>query len=203
MSRFPLIAPFGFCALLSLSIAPAAAECKDLRQFLKDETAGADKYVDMFTFRRDRRGDSVLMFVKDSVERGRLPKRWLFLHREGENATDFCVAGRGAEIGHREDSQTEAAVANFGPPGSGLPKCATSTARLQGADILRVWALREMGKSIVLTTASPDTSGFQFVISDEQNWIIIEDQNEHPKTSCYFDRGTDVFMRFNITVLNP
>jgi hypothetical protein len=98
MSRFPLIAPFGFCALLSLSIAPAAAECKDLKQFLKDETAGADKYVDMFTFRRDRRGDSVLMFVKDSVERGRLPKRWLFLHREGENATDFCVAGRGARL---------------------------------------------------------------------------------------------------------
>ena len=45
--------------------------------------------------------------------------------------------------------------------------------------------------------------GFQFVIGDDQNWIIIEDESGRPQTSCYFDRGTDVFMRFNITVLNP
>ena len=96
-----------------------------------------------------------------------------------------------------------AAAPNFGPPGSGLPKCANSTERHQGAGVLRDWAVRELGKGIILTTASPDTSGFQFVISDEQNWIIIEDENEPPQTSCYFDRGTDVFMRFNITVLNP
>jgi len=203
MSGFPLFAPLGLCGALLLSTAPAAAECKDLKQFLKDETAGAEKYVDMFTFRRDHRGDSVLMFVKDSVAKGRLPKRWLFLHRDAEATTEFCVTGRGEEIGHREESQMSAAAANFGPPGSGFPRCATSTAKFQGADVLRDWAVREMGNSIVLTTASPDTSGFQFVISDDQNWIIIEDRNEHPQTSCYFDRGTDVFMRFNITVLNP
>jgi hypothetical protein len=203
MPRITDLAPLALGVACWLSAAPAAAECKDLKQFLKDETAGAEKFVDMFTFRRDHRGDSVLMFVKDSVERGRLPGRWLFLHREAEGGTDYCVRGRGEEIGHRENDAASAAAETFGPPGSGLPRCATSTAKARAADLLRDWAVREMGKSIVLTTASPDASGFQFVISDDQNWIIIEDQNQPPQTSCFFDRGTDVFMRFNITVLNP
>jgi hypothetical protein len=202
MPRFSLFAPLAFCVALVLSTTPAAAECKDLRQFIKDETAGTDKYVDMFTFRRDHRGDSVLMFVKDSVERGLLPKRWLFLHRGAENGTDFCVKGRGEEIGHRDSDAASATAANFGPPGSGFPRCATSTASARATDLLQDWAVREMGNGIVLTTASPETSGFQFVINNDHDWIIIEDQNEPPKTSCYFDRGTDVFMRFNITVLN-
>jgi len=135
--------------------------------------------------------------------KGLLPKRWLFLHREAEKGTDFCVVGRGEEIGHREDGETSAAARIFGPPGSGFPHCATSTEKFEGADVLRDWAVKEMGKSIVLTTASPNTSGFQFVISNTQDWIIIEDRNERPQTSCFFDRGTDVFMRFNITVINP
>ena len=130
MPRFILLAPLWVCVVFRLSAAPAAAECKDLKQFIRDETAGAEKYVDMFTFRRDHRGDSVLMFVKDSVEKGRLPKRWLFLHRDAETTTEFCVAGRGEEIGHNEQTQASAAAANFGPPGSGFPRCATSTAKV-------------------------------------------------------------------------
>ena len=203
MPRFILMAPLWVCVVFRLSAAPAAAECKDLKQFIRDETAGAEKYVDMFTFRRDHRGDSVLMLVKDSVEKGRLPKRWLFLHRDAETTTEFCVAGRGEEIGHNEQTQANAAAANFGPPGSGFPRCATSTAKARATDLLHDWAVRETSKSIVLTTASRDTPGFQFVIGDDQNWIIIEDESGRPQTSCYFDRGTDVFMRFNITVLNP
>lgn len=203
MPRFSLFAALAFCTAFWPSIALAAVECKDLRQFIKDETAGADKYVDMFTFRKDRHGDSVLMFVKDSVEKGRLPKRWLFLHREAENGTDFCVKGRGEEIGHRDDDAASATAANFGPPGSGFPLCATSTPSARAADLLQDWAVRETGNGIVLTTASPDTSGFQFVINNDHDWIIIEDQNAPSQTSCYFDRGTDVLMRFNITVLNP
>ena len=39
------------------------------------------------------------------------------------------------------------------------------------------------------------------MISDDQDWIIIEDRKDNPQTSCFFDRGADVFMRFNITVV--
>jgi hypothetical protein len=192
----------GLCAAVWLSTAPAQAECKDLKQFLKDETAGAQKYVDTFTFRKNHRGDSVLMLMKDSVERGRLPRRWLFLHRGDANGTDFCEAGRGEEFGQHEDSHENASTTRFGPPGSGFPECATSTADADASYALRVWANREIGKSVILYTASRDTPGFQFVIGDDQNWIIIEDRNDS-KQSCYFDRGTDVFMRFNNTVIQP
>ena len=59
------------------------------------------------------------------------------------------------------------------------------------------------GTSIILYTVAEKTSGFQFVISDDQDWIIIEDRKDNPQTSCFFDRGADVFMRFNITVVQP
>ena len=126
MPRFILMAPLWVCVVFRLSAAPAAAECKDLKQFIRDETAGAEKYVDMFTFRRDHRGDSVLMLVKDSVEKGRLPKRWLFLHRDAETTTEFCVAGRGEEIGHNEQTQANAAAAALS---AGAPPAMGSAAR--------------------------------------------------------------------------
>ena len=68
---------------------------------------------------------------------------------------------------------------------------------------MRDWANRELGHSIILYTVAEKTSGFQFVISDDQDWIIIEDRKDNPQTSCFFDRGADVFMRFNITVVQP
>ena len=182
-------------AALCLSDAAAAAECKDLKQFIRDETAGAEKYVDTFSFSRDHRPDSVLMLVKATMEKGHLPRRWLFLHRDDLNSTDLCVQGRGEEFGRHDDRHENASAPNFGPPGSGFPRCAASS------DALRDWANRELGDSILVYAASKDTPGFQFVIGDDRDWIIIEYSGN--QQSCYFDRGADVLTRFNITVIQP
>ena len=191
-----------FCVAMALSLRSAHAQCGDLKQFIKDETAGPDKYVDTFSFRKNHRADSVLMLVKDTVEKGRLPKRWLFLHR-GPTDTDYCVLSRGEEFGQHDDIHDNAFAAQFGPPGSGFKRCATSDADAPASLRLQAWANRELGSSIILYTVAEKTSGFQFVISDDQDWIIIEDKKDDPQTSCYFDRGTDVFMRFNVTVVQP
>jgi hypothetical protein len=201
MPIFPSSIAIGFGAAIWLFVAPARAECKDLQQFMKDETSGAEKYVDTFAFRNNHRSDSVLMLVKDTIEKGHLPKRWLFLHRDDPKSANLCVAGRGEGFGHYDDMHENASIAKFGPPGSTSPNCATATATTDASEVLREWANKALGESIILYTASRDTPGFQFVISRDRDWIIIEDQNENPKQSCFFDRGTDVFMRFNITVL--
>src|ERR1700689_5578842 len=99
MPKFRILASVVFFAATLLS-GSAHAECGDLKQFIKDETAGPDKYVDTFSFRKNHRADSVLMLVKESVEKGRLPKRWLFLHRDDPTSLDLCVAGRGEGFGH-------------------------------------------------------------------------------------------------------
>jgi hypothetical protein len=202
MPKFRISAWTAFCVAILLSVASAHAECGDLRQFIKDETAGPDKYVDTFSFRRNHRADSVLMLVKETVEKGRLPKRWLFLHR-GEKDTDYCVLSRGVEFGQHDDMHENAFAAQFGPPGSGFKPCATSDADNSASLKLRAWANRDLGSGIILYTVAEKTSGFQFLISDSQDWIIIEDRKDDPQTSCFFDRGTDVFMRFNITVVQP
>jgi hypothetical protein len=189
-----------FAALFVLAPALAQAECLELRDFIKQETAGDDKYVDTFSFRRDHRADSVLMLVKHTVERGHLPDRWLFLHRDDPKALAYCVVSRGVTFGQHQDMPQNESGANFGEPGSGLPRCATSNADFTAEEQLRYWANRELGPSSILYTASPDGPGFQFLIADNQDWIIIQD--DHDK-SCLFDRGTDLMLRFNTTLINP
>ena len=57
--------------------------------------------------------------------------------------------------------------------------------------------------NIVLYTTGQDGPGFQFAISNDQNWIIIRDSADKPQTSCFYDQGNDVFMKFNNTVPAP
>ena len=127
MSGFRISASIlGFAAALLLSpAAKAAGECKDLKQFIKDETAGAQKYVDIFTFRKNHRGDSVLLLFKDTIEKGVPPKHWLFLNRPQTETNDFCVMGRGEEFGQHDDMHEDTYSNQFGEPGSGYPRCAT------------------------------------------------------------------------------
>jgi hypothetical protein len=187
---------------LMLGFAPnlANAECLEVHDFIKQETAGPDKYVDTFYFRRDRRADSVLMLVKHTTERGHLPQRWLFLHRDDPQSATYCVVSRGVVFGEYEDMAENASGDNFGPAGSGLPRCASASKDFTAPELLRYWANRELGTSSILYTASADGPGFQFLFTDDQDWIIIEDDKDQ---SCFFDRGTDMMLRFNTTLLLP
>jgi hypothetical protein len=177
----------------------AHAECMELRDFIKQETAGPDKYVDTFSFRRDHRADNVLILVKNTTEKGHLPARWLFLHRDDPQSTAYCVAGRGVTFGQHQNEPDNASAEDFGPPGSGQPRCASGDA-FTAEQRLRHWANRELGSSSILYTASPDGPGFQFVISDDQDWIIIKDDKNQ---SCFYDRGADLMLRFNTTLIHP
>ena len=191
------------CAAAFMVNAPARAaeECKGLRDFERDEGAGKRKYVDSFQFRKNRRGDSVLLLFKDTIERGLPPKQWLFLHRPKSDMTDYCVVGRGEGFGQHDDKPEETYAGEFGAEGSGHPRCATSTATMDARDALRASANRALGEGVIaLYTEGLTGPGFQFVIGTEHDWVIIQDNADHPRTSCFFDSGTDVLMRFNNTV---
>ena len=47
-------------------------------------------------------------------------------------------------------------------------------------------------------TASPDGPGFQFLFTEDQDWIIVKDEKTQ---SCFYDRGTDLMLRFNTTAI--
>lgn len=178
----------------------ARAECMEIRDFIKQETAGPDKYVDAFYFRHDHRADSVLMLVKNTTERGHLPQRWLFVHRDDAKSQSYCLISRGAVFGQHQDMPENASADNFGPPGSGLPRCATASKEFTAPELLRYWANRELGSSSILYTVSDDGPGFQFLMTDDQDWIIIEDDKDQ---SCFYDRGGDMMLRFNTTLMQP
>jgi hypothetical protein len=179
---------------------PAFAECMELRDFIKQETAGPDKYVDTLGFRREHHTDSILMLVKTTIEKGRLPQRWLFLHRDNPDARDYCMVSRGVTFGQHQDMTENASAGNFGPPGSGLPHCAKDGKDFTAQEQLRYWANRDLGPSNILYVATPDGPGFQFLFTNDQDWIIIEDEKDQ---SCYYDRGPDMSLKFNTKLINP
>jgi hypothetical protein len=192
------ISTFALVALaLTMGAARAEAECKELKEFQRSEGAGKRKYVDMFSFRKNHRGDNVLLLFKDTIEKGLPPKQWLFLHRPSEDMTALCVMGRGEGFGQHDDAPQELIGGDFG---EGHSPCATSTVSIKASDALRAYANRTLGNDIVLYTEGLSGPGFQFAIGPDRDWIIIQDNANSPQTSCLFDAGTDVLMRFNITI---
>ena len=185
---------------LALMLLPtlARAECLTLGDFVKQETIGDDKYVDTFAFRRDHRADSVLMLIKHTTEKGHLPTHWLFLHRDDPTVLTYCVVNRGITFGQHQNMPENASGNEFGPPGSGLPKCATTNKDFTAQEQLRYWANRDLGDSIILYAASTDGPGFQILFTEDQDWIIVEDEKDQ---SCLYDRGTDLMLRFNTTAI--
>ena len=190
--------PFFFA--LVFAPATAFAECQDLRDFIKQETAGQDKYVDTLGFRREHHTDSVLMLVKTSVEKGRLPQRWLFLHRDDSLSQTYCLVSRGVAFGQHQDMAENGSAENFGAPGSGLPRCAKDSRDFSAQEQLRYWANRELGQSSILYVGTPDGPGFQFLFTNDQDWIIIQDEKDQ---SCFYDRGPDMTLKFNTKLINP
>ena len=177
----------------------AHAECGAVRDFIAKETTGEDKFADTFYFRREHRADSVLLLIKHSVDRGHLPSRWIFLHKDDPKAQDYCIVSRGVVFGQHQNMPENASADNFGPEGSGFPRCTKGNAEFSAPELLRNWANRELGDSSILYTASPNGPAFQFLIAEDQDWIIIQDDADK---SCLFDRGTDIMLRFNITLQN-
>ena len=98
------------------------------------------------------------MLVKDTIEKGHLPKRWLFLNRDDPTTTDYCVVeprrGVRPARGHAENASAD----EFGPPGSGYPRCATSDADSPARSSCAPGPTATSATSIILYTASPKTA---------------------------------------------
>ena len=133
-----------FAALFAFAPALARAECMDLHDFTKQETAGDDKYVDTFSFRRDHRADSVLMLVNIRSSAAACPI-----------AGCSCIATirRRAPIAWSAAASLSVSIRTCrrmrpptisGRPASGLPRCASSN-----ADFTAEEQLRRLGQSRV------------------------------------------------------
>lgn len=199
---------FAFALLLVGCAAAAADECKELANFEHDEAAaiGGAKYYDTFMFRKDQRGDNVLLLFKDSTERGKPPKHWLYVRRPQPDVTGYCLVARGSgeTFTYHDDKPEKLYAADFGFPGSQHPRCAASRPGVPAPAVLRGWANRTLGEDdAVFDVHTPDQGGYQFAIAQDQNWIIIRDNADDPETSCLYDLGPDVFMRFDRRVPAP
>lgn len=171
-----------------------------MRDWIKQETAGADKaekYADVFYFRRQHKADHVLVLFKRTIERGHVPSRWVFLqHDEDRESDKYCLVTRGVTFGYYPDAPNNELTDDFG----GAEHCAVGDGEFSASEKLRYWANRTLGKSSVLYVTPPQGPGYQFVIANSEDWVIIQDEAEK---SCLYDRGTDVRLRFNLTAASP
>ena len=84
-------------------------------------------------------------------------------------------------------------------PGSGQPRCSTFNDPL-GSVSVRMWANRELGESAILYTTSNDGNNYDYLINNEHNWIITETKRKDGNSSCYFNRGQNVIVRYDLTI---
>ena len=169
-----LASRFASCLLRRRSPTPNAASCATSSSRRR---RAPDKYVDTFSFRRNHRADSVLMLVKNTIEKGQLPNAGCSCIATTRSRPRYCVVEpRRRPSASIEDMPENASGDNFGPPGSGLPRCAT---RQQGLHRRRSsCATGPTANSDRAASSIPPrrtASGFQFLITDDQDWIIIED----------------------------
>ena len=172
-----------------------------LRDFIKQETAGPDKYVDTFYFRQRSSGRQRADARQDTRPSAGICR----------NAGCSCIAttrNRASLLRGEPRRRVRPASRTCrrmrpptisGRPAPALPRCASASKDFTAPELLRYWANRELGSSSILYTASPDGPGFQFLFTDDQDWIIIEDDKDQ---SCFYDRGTDMMLRFNTTLIN-
>lgn len=186
---------------MPLQVHADALKCKNLFDLIRNEAVEPTKFFDTFTFKKEGRGDNILLLLKDSPPPGTHVKRWLFLTRFDKDSLDFCVNGQGEGFGQLSDMHDNATEEKFGMPGSGYTRCASFKEQLPPSLIVRLWANRELGPSTIFFTESKAASSFDFLISNDNHWIIIEDKrNGDTRSSCYFDRGSGVSIQQNLTV---
>jgi hypothetical protein len=191
------------------SVSLADGNCNDLPNHIKDGTSGPHKYFDTFTFQEKGQGNIILILFKDSSVGKVLPKHWLLLNRVNAESMEFCIVGQGEEFGKLMDMHANTYDVRYGLPGSGYPRCAPeetpvgSAVSLPGSMLIRAWANRELGQSTIFYTESVTTSGFQYIMSADNYWVIIEDKKVYPKESCYFSRGVGLLVQQNLRYTGP
>ena len=178
------------------SFAAQIDKCANLVEIIKQNAAAPNLFMDSFTFQKDGRGDQVLLLFKDKAGREGHVGRWIFLTRREKDSLNFCVNGEGEEFGLLADMHSNSSEKRFGMPGSGNPRCSTKIDALPASLLLRMWANRELGQSTILYVSYQKSSGFQFLISADNHWVVIEDEKSgETSVACYFERGDGLVIR--------
>ncbi|MCA0417387.1 MAG: hypothetical protein LCH80_01465 [Proteobacteria bacterium] len=123
---------------------------------------------------------------------------WRLITRDRGDTLEFCEAGYGSELTQLADMHTNSFPGRYGMPGSGFPRCSAHDEKLPGSFVVRMWANRELGESVMFSGSSKVSSGFSFVMSLDDNWIIIENKASPANTACYFNRGEKLSFRQNV-----
>ena len=190
-------------ALLAMNVGNVATAetCVDLFDFMKTTASSSQGYIDSWTFQKEGRGDNILLLFKDKNGGAKgTVKHWAFLTRRQKDTTNFCILGEGESFGFLMDMHTNSSEKRFGLPGSNQPRCSSFNETLPGSLAVRMWANRELGESTILYTESKSTSGFQFLIASDDNWIIIENKKNDEKTACYYERGNRVLIKQDLVI---
>ena len=118
--------------------------------------------------------------------------RWRLIERQGESST-YCVTGQGQGLQLLKDLHLSSPSGKYGMPDSGYPRCAGKQKNgLPGSLDIRLWANRELGKSIVYSLPSQKNSKdfiAMFATQSPGPWIIIASNKNDLDDSCYYDRG--------------
>jgi len=80
----------------------------------------------------------------------------------------------------------------YGMPGSGNQRCSDGRDTLDAIDI-QLWANKELGESFILYLHSDiSEKNFTFLMSNDLNWILIDNLKSDSAQACYYARGDNI-----------
>ena len=191
--RKRLFSGFSIALLVSLFQLPAYAAknyCSFVTTILKKELQYVGNNPTLFEY-YDKGGIRyILAFAKKPYKK--LPHeniayaKWFLLKNKVWNRSQFCLVAKGntfQPLLSIEDAPYSGK--KFGIPGSGYTRC---TSGIDDELAMRIWANKELGKSIIWSLPSKLQKNVYYTImaGEDLNWIVIKGTK---RESCYDDVG--------------
>ena len=171
-----------------------APKCGEGIQLIREYATAYGPMFDGFEFQKDDNAVIILVLLRSSINAK--VRKWALLVRPPNEPTGYCVAAKGEGVGQLADMHNNNSEKRFGMPGSGEPRCSSNNEPV-GSLAVRWWANRELGESTIMYTESSTSNDYMYLISKDNNWIIIKSQHDQALTSCYLNRGQSVKIYLN------
>jgi hypothetical protein len=167
-------------------------QCGEDLAMMRYATNGVRSENSEFTLQRDRSAYYMLFVSKLDPSQGENNKGlfapWRLLERQVQSS-NYCLIA----AGDRFEALLSAEYANpfkkYGMPGSGYQRCSDGKNITDGLDV-RLWANKELGRSFIIQLNSDvGDNNFIFLMSDDLNWILLDESKSEISKVCYHSRG--------------
>jgi hypothetical protein len=137
--------------------------------------------------------------MQKNDEKSGLFAPWRLLERQPQSS-NYCLIAAGNRIEALLSFEYAGPRKKYGIPGSGHQRCSDGHDVMDAIDV-RLWANKELGESFTLHLNSEiGDKNFTYLMSNDRHWILLDQSKKTISEVCYYARGEEVTIRYNISM---